>query len=553
MRVACVDLPAMPLQLVWRHRPDWRQHPVVVVQEDRPQGVVLWACERARALRVLPGQRYAHALGLCRGLRAQVVAPEVIAAAEQELMGALARLSPRVEGETKGTFWLDGEGLGTLYPSGTRWGAEILEVVRGCGYAAVAVVGFSRFATYAIARATTPARTAGRPLVLRTAEAERAATAAVPLARLEIAPKLRDTLARLGVTTLGQLIALPGPGILERFGAAAHQLHQLAAQTRWDPVVPQAPPQARDERVLLDDEERDVEGLLFVIKGALDRLLARLAADKRALTALHLELKLRHAVNEVSLREACLKPAEATLDGRALLRLVHLRLEHQPPEVGVVEVRLWADEALATREQLALFAEKPRRELRAADEVLARLRAELGEDAVVTARLREGHLPEAHYGWERLSKLPKAAPRSKEAVEAEAAALGEPVVKLVRRVLARPRPIGWLGLPPPAAEGEGEGEADGNGDGESERERDRDRDRWRERAEHDAPRGAAELACGRVVRLHGPYVISGGWWASAEGHEVHRAYHYAETERGHCLWIYYDRARRRWCWQGSVE
>ena len=73
MKVACLDLPALPLQLVWRSEPDLRAQAVVVIDEDRPQGSVLWACERARAAGVLPGQRYAHALSLHRALRARVV------------------------------------------------------------------------------------------------------------------------------------------------------------------------------------------------------------------------------------------------------------------------------------------------------------------------------------------------------------------------------------------------------------------------------------------------------------------------------------------------
>ena len=54
---------------------------------------------------------------------------------------------------------------------------------------------------------------------------------------------------------------------------------------------------------------------------------------------------------------------------------------------------------------------------------------------------------------------------------------------------------------------------------------------------------------GAVVRILGPYVVSGGWWQ----HELHREYHYAELRRGDCLWVYYDRNRRRWFCQGAVE
>jgi protein ImuB len=103
----------------------------------------------------------------------------------------------------------------------------------------------------AIARATRHGVT-----VLRSDADERTAAANVPLARLDIDPKLRDALARLGVTSVGQMVRLPGGGILERFGREAHRLYQLAAGERWDPLVPVAPPEAPDERVLLDDEGR---------------------------------------------------------------------------------------------------------------------------------------------------------------------------------------------------------------------------------------------------------------------------------------------------------
>jgi protein ImuB len=518
MRTACVDVPALPLQLLWRREPAWRAQPTVVVDEDRPQGVVRWASEAARALRVLPGQRYATALSLAPGLRAGVVPPEEIAAAVDELAARLHRRSPEVtrsEGEP-GTLWLGGAGLATIYPSATAWGQAIAGALAELGLVGVVVVGFSRFATCAIARGLGHelhrglARSAAPPSPIVRVFArdvdERAQARAVPLDRVDVDPALRDALARLGVTTLGQLVGLPGGGILERFGAAAHRLYQLAAGEGWDPLAPEPPPEAVDERVILDELELDAERLAFALKAALDRLLARLAAGKRALTALYLELTLQHAVGRLSRRVDCIKPAAPTLDGRALLGLCRLRLEHQPPssapEVGVIELRVWADDVPATREQLALFAERPRRDRAAADAALARLRAELGDDAVVRAVLRPGHLPEARYGWERLTNV--VAPRPRRDVPRQ----------LVRRVLTRP-----LLLPPqlPSVRDDG----------------------W----------VLSGLAHGAVTRIVGPYVVSGGWWAT----ELHREYHFAETRRGDCLWLYYDRARRRWFQQGAIE
>ncbi|HEX7840938.1 MAG TPA: hypothetical protein VF469_25850, partial [Kofleriaceae bacterium] len=159
MRVACLDLPGFPLQLVWRQEPAWRTEPVVVIDSDRPQGEVLWACERARAAGVLAGHRYTYALSLCSGLRARVVPDEQLTEAITELRAVLHRLSPRVEPGEPGTFWLDGEGLGWVFPDGAgphgrAWGDAIAAAVTELGYRGAIVVGFSRFATSAIARAT---------------------------------------------------------------------------------------------------------------------------------------------------------------------------------------------------------------------------------------------------------------------------------------------------------------------------------------------------------------------------------------------------------------
>jgi protein ImuB len=529
MRVACVDLPAFPLQLVWRREPAWHALPVVVIDHDRPQGQVLWAGERARAAGVLVGQRYAYALALCSELRACVVPGEEIEAATAELRAMLHRLSPRVESGEPGTFWLDGEGLDRVFPDvrapdpnrsaaersearlaiasregpplrsppGSAWGMAIAQALADLGYRGAVVVGFSRFATYAIARATRLGVT-----VLRSDADEREMASQVPLARLDVQPVLRDALGRLGVTRVGELVRLPSGGILERFGREAHRLYELAAGERWDPLVPQAPPEAFDERVVFDDDEDNVERLVFASKAPIERLLDRLAGQGRALTALHLELSLKHAVGRISLRTEQIQPAAPSLDGRALLRLVHLRLTGAPPEAPVNAVRVWADATAATRKQLALFAQKPRRDLRAADEAVARLRAELGNDAVVHPVLRDGHLPEASFGWQRLVRLVAANPEQRA------------VRPLIRRVLARPKQ-----LPIQTRLGRDDG--------------------WL----------LSGLEQGAVLRILGPYVVSGGWWT----HELYREYHFAELRRGDCLWVYYDRNRRRWFWQGSVE
>jgi protein ImuB len=506
-RLACVDLPAFPLQILTRRHPEWRALPVAVVAEDKPNAPILWVDERARAARILPGQRYAHGLSLARELRAGVVSAADIERASAEVIEILRGYSPEVEpawsrsrapgsdqgsGEA-GTFWLDAAGLERLYPSLPRWARRIRAALRQGGWQVTVCVGFSRFATYALARFR-----AGGVSVLERPDDERAAARAVPLEYLGIEPEVRDVLARLGVVTLGELLRLPAGGLLERFGPAAQKLHALASGEAWDPLQPRAPAEPFEERIILDDPVRDATRLLFILKGALERLLDRLAAARCALGTLFLRYQMYRTGEE---RLDSLRPAEPTLDARTLLRLLHLRLESDPPRAGVVEVTIAAGEVLASREQLQLFAERPRRDLAAANEALARLRAELGAGAVVKAVLREGHLPEATYEWQVLERACMPAPQAGQRT-------------LVRRVMDRAER-----LPPQNRQVRDDG--------------------WLLRG----------LEHGPVDRLDGPYVVSGGWWMTP----IHREYHFVHTRRGRILWVYYDRRRRRWFLQGLVE
>jgi protein ImuB len=503
-RLACVDLPAFPLQLLCRRHPDWRGLPVVVVSEDKPQGVITWVNEKARAARILPGQRYAHALSLSADLRAGVVSDEDIAQGVAEMCERLRGFSPAIEpyADQPGVFWMDASGLERLYGSLRRWARAVFGDLREQGYLASLVLGFSRFGTYAVARAR-PHGVTG----FDDEPGERAAARDVPLELLGVSPRLRDALQRLGITTVGGFVRLPAGGLLKRFGKTAHQLHALAAGERWDPLRPKPPPDPAVERLCFDDPERDSDRLLFAIKRAVDALLGKLAGRQHALSVLILDFTLDRA--DPPRQRELIRPAEPTLDARTLLRLVHLRLENRPPRAGVNEIELSVEEVPATREQLTLFAQKPRRDLRAGNEALAQLRAEFGNHAVMRARVREGHLPEARFSWEPLDQLalPEPRPHGPHGPHGQGRSL-------VRRVNHRP-----FMLPP-----------------QEHRYRD---DGWL----------LGSLEQGPVVNVIGPFVISGGWWMS----EVHREYHFAETRRGDCLWVYYDRRRRRWFLQGQVE
>jgi len=495
-RLACVDVPALPLQMLLGCNPSWAEHPAAVVAEDKPQALVLWINAAARRAGILPGSRYAAALSLSPMLRAGVVSAAEITRVVDDIAACLRKFSPRIEiaRDEPGVFWADVSGLERIQPSLASWTRDVRAALRAAGWHATVVAGFTRFGTYAVAKAMRGAR------VFDDDSAERTAACDVSLDRLAIPANARDGLLKLGIRTVGDCLGLPAQGLRERFGVEIHRLHALASGDAWAPLQP-SPEVEPVRRVLwLDDAEADFERLLFLFKRLSHPLLTALAARGAALVALDMRLQLasRNAGDEA--RAEQIRPAAPTLDPVQILELVRLRFEARPPSAGVVRVELEAHGAHATPEQIRLFREQTKRDLAAGNRALARLRAELGEDAIVRAVLREGHMPEAMFRWERLDAL--AVPRPKDMAQRT----------LVRRLRAKPAEI-------------------------------------TARPSHAADWMLANVTEEAVAEQRGPYLVSGGWWAR----EVHRAYYFLWTRQGELLWAYFDHKRRRWYLQGRVE
>jgi protein ImuB len=203
------------------------------------------------------------------------------------------------------------------------------------------------------------------------------------------------------------------------------------------------------------------------------------------------------------------------LDVVLLTELVRLRLEGLDLGAGAEQVAVELEAVAATPETLELFRHRQRRDLAAALRAVARVRAELGDQAVVQAELADGHLPEQSSRWIPVVGLAPPVPCPPRT------GAGRP--PLVRRMLLRPRPL--LNGPASLAHDHGE-------------------QLLRAAAGPNAPpimRGD--------VRTSGPHLVSGNWWAG----EQRRAYHYVEAVSGRLLWVYYDENEKRWYQQGTVE
>ena len=417
----------------------------------------------------------------------------------------LRQFSPDVEpsrGEP-GVVWVNASGLSHLYRSPRHWAERIAAALRadGCRETTVAV-GFTPFGTYAIAQRL--AATDRRIAVIRDRASERALAGKASLDRLGLDRALIDSLEKLGVRTVRAFLELPSEGVRRRFGRDAHDLHRRASGDLDPPLQPVRPPEPLLARHDFDQPETDVTRLLFVVKRLLDRLLAATAERREMLAELTLHLRLDLASG---VRTEVIRPAAPTLDIAQLMTLVRLRFESVALERGVVDLRVAGRSVRTVAVQEGLFTERPPRDLSAANHALARVRARFGDTAVARARLAEGHLPEARFAWEPVDTIPlpagvmvrrrSAGTRDDDAPPATAKAAVRRDGPMVRRIYANPHP----------------------------------------------------LPAGHAAERAGPYRVAGGWWRVL----VSRDYYFARMRNGDFLWIYYDRARRRWCCQGRVE
>lgn len=494
-RIACIDLPDLPLQLLLRAHPDFRGVPAAVVAEERPESPLLLVNRAAREQHLRPGIRFGAAKSLVPELRAGAISATMVEEAVATLVRDLQTFSPHVERDpvSAGVFYVDPSGLSHLYGGELSWGRCVHRYLQGRSFYASVVVAYGRTLSYALSRVTRGVR------AIDTVEDTLRLAHEVPLDRLHIQPKLRDALERLGLTQLGDLESFAVDALGTRFGKEASAWCRVARGEEILPLCAEAHASVPRTEVEIEPADADVARLCFAIKRGLDPLIEDVRQRGQSVRALWMRLKLERG-DESAQR---LEPSSPTRDAALLLELLRLRLGSLTLSSAVEHVVLEAEITDAVPGQLGMF--NPKRDLPAGERALARLKASYGSDVVCRLYAEDAHLPEAKFRWSETGRL--AFPRHETHVESFE---GVPVesAPLVRKLLPRPVLL-------------------------------------------DATRAVTgELLHGEErMPMRGPYRVSGGWWVR----EVSRDYFYASTALGELWWVFYDAPRSAWFLHGFVD
>lgn len=323
----------------------------------------------------------------------------------------------------------------------------------------------------------------------------RQALAPLPLAALRLEPDTVAALARLGLRRVGDILGMPRAPLTRRFGIGLVRRLDQALGVEPEPVSPAPPPRRFAVRLSFPEPIGLAEDIMAGIDRLLPALCGRLAAAGRGARRLRLDV-LR---SDQATQRLELGLARPSAEPERLRPLLALRLEVIEPGFGIDALRLEAHvtEPQPPRQQRGPVgpagAEAPPRGTGAAlDDLIGRLGARIGLEAITRLAPAESHIPE------------KAAQVLAAAYSAPAPDWPRPTRPRPLWLLSRPEPLALPESPQPPA-----------------------RFRWRRR----------DLA---VAGATGPERIAPEWWLDdPDWRSGPRDYWRVETTGGERLWLFY--------------
>lgn len=505
VRLACINVPSIDLQILLKENPDWIDSPVAVVTEDKPLGTITQISQKAKEAGISIGMKFATALAAAPYLRAGAITEETIQEGNKGILETLFQFSPEIEpfDLLPGIFWMNASGLVGIYGSLASWISSIQEKLERIGFRCRVCIGFTRFGSFV------GAKLSRQPLIFLTRGEENKFLNDAPISTLPMNPKEVVQLKDLGIGTVGGLCEIPLGGITKRFCKETVEWHRFASGGLSHPLQPT---ERREDLVLYKrylHPVKNSQSLMHNIEHLLDHLLTDVMKHGELVHDLRLCLHMEDGAEHIEV----ISPAKPTVHYEVLSRLLWLSIESIVISAGVIAHELSAERIRANQKQLTLFAEKTDRDLDKGAEAFALIRAELGNDSIQIASLKQVHIPEEQYEWVNLQKpkLPLLPAAEEETLDWSSPTARNQVKKhLVRRIYRSPIPY------------------------KSNRQ--------------ISPLNSVSRKGHEKGHLGGPYSVSTGWWDN----EARRDYHYIQAPDNEILWIYWDRSEEQWMVQGSV-
>lgn len=367
------------LQAVLRTEPSLSSQPTALFDDTRNKSIVRATNLAARHAGVELGMNAPQAVARCPALIIRTAHPAAELDARATLQAVAFTLSPAIEDTAPGICTVD------------LRGANFPKLPAATSGALSQLAHFGLNVTAGIARTPLLALYAARSTTgMQWVNEEKVFLAPLPLTAADLSPAFLSILKTWGITTFGQLTALPRDSIIRRFGAEGLILWNCASGGAPRPITPVIPAQKFYATMEFEHSLETLEPLLFILNRFLDRLTFELNSAHFVASDIHLEITLE---NEKTLALDFRLP-EPTSQTEILLRALHTRLESLQTESSITALALELSPVRPLVRQQGIF-ETGLRDPHGFAETLARLSALVGAENVGTPQFENSHRPDA--------------------------------------------------------------------------------------------------------------------------------------------------------------
>jgi protein ImuB len=459
----CLHFPDLPLGVFARG--ETRERATVVSSLSHRPDVVA-ANDTAKRRGIAPGLSVAAALALDAELSIHLRDERAEAAALESIALWAGQWTPTISIDPPACVLAEISGCLNYFGGFDRLRQQIDSGLAELGFSAVVATAPTALAASLFARA-------GQAIAIEQGDDLARRLATLPVALLDHAHAALDMLSGIGAHTLGDVLALPRDGVARRFGQGLLDDIDRARGTLPDARPLFVAPERYQGQIELPSPVEETEALLFAAKRLVTELAGFLQGRGAGVTRLRCDL-----VHEDERPTSIVLGLAATRRIEHIMHVLRERLARERLPDRVEAIRLVSEEIAPLAAKDGDFFAAANKDSEAGAQLIERLRARLGEDAVHALALHADHRPELAGGQTTVIGRSMTMPATNNR--------GLSPIWLI----AEPRPLG------------------------------------------------ADPAATSLQLLSGPERIETGWW---DGADIGRDYFVGRGTRGEELWLYRDR------------
>jgi protein ImuB len=457
--------PSLPLEIFTRGGA--LTGPLVCAASSTARAEIVACNEEARRLGIHEGIAVAAAQALTSGLRVFTRDSAAEHTALERIASWALQFTPKVSIAEPAEVVLEVEGSLKLFGGFNRLWTEVTQKIKAIGYTTVVAAAPTPLAAQWFARAGLSPR-------IRHDDALQLSLELLPVSVVGVSPSSEEILRSIGVTTLAECLQLPRDELARRAGKGLFERLDRALGRIPDPRPAFVPPGNFKSALPLPAPVEQADALLFAAHRLIAELCGWLAATGKGVQRLGFALS--HESHDET--RFTLNLREASRDPRHLTNVLRERLKRLVLPRPTIRLALESEKILPLASRNLSFLPDNREQAETIVQLIERLRARLGEEAVQGFNAVADHRPECAWG--------ACEPGKESAVSA-----GLPVSARPLWLLPSPRPLAEIANIP----------------------------------QYEGP----------LTLLTTPERIESGWW---DGHDVVREYYIARNAAHSLLWIY---------------